>query len=82
MTYGELFRAAIEEWITSGGNVGTMVTLVNACQGTDPTARHFLFQEFVQTHAFTCGWCEGRFSIDSAGVEEEDHVLCPRCHNG
>ena len=52
VTYGELFKQALEEQIAAGGDVGRMVTLVNAYQGTDSVTRHFAFRDWLDAS----GW--------------------------
>ncbi len=78
-TYGELFKVSLEERIESGGDVGTMVTLVNTYQGSDPIAARFAFRDWVQETSFSCERCDRAFSPDSQVVVEDDFILCSRC---
>ncbi len=78
-TYGELFKASLEEQIRSGGDVGTMVTLVNIYQGSDPAAAHFAFRDWVQATPMTCERCGRGFSAYSEVIDEDYFILCPKC---
>ncbi len=77
--YRELFKAALEEWIAAGGNVGRTVSLVNMYQGYDPVGRGFAFREWVAATPFACGRCSTGFTPDLDEVTEDDEVLCVWC---
>jgi hypothetical protein len=79
VTYKELFNESLEESISSGGDVGTVVTLVNAYQNYDPTARHFAFTDWLDRESFTCSLCGKVFKSAATEVEEDQYVLCPKC---
>lgn len=79
-TYGELFQDLLEERISSGGDVGTIVTLVNAYQNHDTTARHFAFADWLDREYFICSVCGTAFKvIANNAVEETDYVVCSKC---
>ncbi len=78
-TYGELFQDLLEERISSGGDVGNIVTLVNAYQNHDPTARQFAFSDWLDAESFTCTAYGKFFKVTGNQVEEEQYVLCPKC---
>ena len=78
-TYGELFKAALEEWIESGGDVSRIVTLVNIYQGNDPVAERLEFQDWLQGSELSCELCGRTFSPDLQEVFEDDNVLCSKC---
>ncbi len=81
-SYREFFQAHLEDLIRMGGDVGQMVTLVNAYQGTDPTARHFAFHEWLQDASLACGQCGVSFKPLAEEVEEEDLIRCRWCAHG
>ena len=79
VTYKELFDESLEESISSGGDVGSIVTLVNAYQKFDLTARHFAFTDWLDKESFTCTLCGKVFKSAANEVEEDQYVLCPKC---
>jgi hypothetical protein len=81
VTYKELFDGSLEESISAGGDVGTIVTLVNAYQNQDLTAREFAFTDWLNRESFTCQLqlCGKVFKVANNEVEETDYVRCPRC---
>lgn len=81
-TYEELFREWLEELIGAGGDVSKVVTLVNVYQGTDGTARHHAFRDWLQAATLGCGRCRTAFSPPVDDVEEQDDVLCIWCRKG
>jgi DNA-directed RNA polymerase subunit RPC12/RpoP len=79
-TYGELFQESLEGLISAGGDVGTIVTLVNAYQRQDTVARHFAFEDWLDREYFICSGCGTAFKVLAHdAVEETDYVLCPKC---
>lgn len=62
-----------------GGEVGALVTLVNAYQGRDPAARAAVFRDWLENDLFLCERCWHEFRADSQEVEEDDKVLCLPC---
>ncbi|HXN41760.1 MAG TPA: hypothetical protein VN918_08240 [Myxococcaceae bacterium] len=78
-TYRERFQAELEKMIALGGDVGSLVTLVNAYQGRDPSARTVAFREWLENDLFFCERCWHEFKADAAEVDEDDKVLCSAC---
>ena len=78
-TYKELCDERLEELIGLGGDVGTIVTMVNMYQETDTIARHCEFENWVDGTSFACQRCNRAFSPDPQAVEEEDYVICSKC---
>jgi hypothetical protein len=78
-TYQERFQEELEKLIALGGEVGPLVTLVNAYQGRDPIARSLAFRDWLENDLFLCERCWHEFKADSAEVDEHDQVLCSRC---
>jgi hypothetical protein len=78
-TYRELFKAALEEQIAGGGDVGHMISLVNIYQGYDLVGRGFAFREWLATAPFACGRCSTAFTPNCDEVTEEDEALCVWC---
>jgi hypothetical protein len=79
VTYKELFDESLEENISAGGDVGSIVTLVNAYQNHDATARHFVFNDWLDRESLTCSLCAKFFKVATNEVEENQYVLCPKC---
>ncbi len=65
-----------------GGDVSRVVTLVNAYHGTDSTARHHAFRDWLQATVLACGRCSTAFSPPADDVDEDDDVLCVWCRKG
>jgi hypothetical protein len=82
MTYRELFELALKERITAGGEIGQMVRLVNAYQGSDVLARMEEFSIWLENDRFDCGRCGSAFWAASTTHSESDEVLCASCHLG
>lgn len=78
-TYRERFQEELEKLITLGGEVGPMVTLVNAYQGRDLAARASAFRDWLENDLFLRERCWHEFKVDSREVNEDDKVLCSRC---
>ncbi len=78
-TYRERFQEELEKLIALGGEVGPLVTLVNALQGRDPMARSLAFRDWLENDLFLCERCWHEFKADSRKVEEDDQVLCSPC---
>ncbi|MGH8567753.1 MAG: hypothetical protein ACREXU_06970 [Gammaproteobacteria bacterium] len=78
-TYRERFQEELETLIALGGDVGPMVTLVNAYQGRDRAARALAFQDWLANDLFLCERCWHEFKADSRAAEEDDKVLCSPC---
>jgi hypothetical protein len=78
-TYKELFNESLEESISAGGDVGTIVTLVNAYQNHDVIAHHFAFMDWINDESFTCTLYGKAFKVARDEVEESDYVVCPKC---
>lgn len=78
-TYRELFQASLEGSIGAYGEFSRVVALVNIYQGSDPVARHYAFEEWVEDASFLCRRCEEEFTPDADGLEEDAAVLCERC---
>jgi len=80
VTYGKLFDESLEGIISAGGDVGTIVNLVNAYQKTDVTNRHYVFQDWLEANAlFSCTSCGKPFAVDKYKIEEDHYVRCPKC---
>ena len=77
-TYRDMFNETLEEQIAAGGEVSSVVTVVNAYQKFDPIARQFLFQDWL-VRDFICTRCSAPFQPNPDDVEEEHYVLCRRC---
>ena len=82
VTYREIFNQALEEWIAAGGDVARTVTLVNVYQGSDPTARHFAFRDWLGTTRVPCSRCGFGFQPDPEEADEAGEVLCVWCIKG
>jgi hypothetical protein len=78
-TYRERFQDELEKLIALGGEVGPMVTLVNAYQGHDSAARALAFRDWLENDLFLCEQCWHEFKADPADVDEGDQVLCAGC---
>ncbi len=78
-SYREFFQAHLEDMIRMGGEVGQVVSLVNAYQGSDPTARHFAFREWLEEASVVCGQCGASFTPPAEEVEEDDPIRCRWC---
>jgi hypothetical protein len=78
-TYRERFQDELEKLIALGGEVGSLVTLVNAYQGRDPVARALAFRDWLENELFLCERCWHEFKADSAEVDEGGQVLCAGC---
>lgn len=81
-SYRDDFQTYLEGQIEVGGDVSTMVTLVNVYQGSDAIARQIAFREWVEATVFICALCGKHFTMAWEDVDEEDHILCPRCRRG
>jgi hypothetical protein len=79
VTYRELFEESLEESISGGGDVGSIVTLVNAYQNQDIMARHFAFTDWLDRESFSCTLCRKVFQVAANEVEEGQYVFCPKC---
>lgn len=82
MTYRERFNQALEEQIAAGGDAPRMVTLVNVYQGTDATARHFAFREWLEGASLVCGRCFMPVGAAVGEADEDAEVLCSWCRHG
>ncbi len=80
-TYKELFDGSLEEQISAGGDAGTIVTMVNADENHDPTARHFAFTDWINEKSLTCTLYGKVFRLVNNEVEEDQYVLCRKCRS-
>lgn len=78
-TYRELFQESLEESIAAYGELSQVVTLVNIYRGSDPIARHYAFEDWIDGASFACDRCGKSFTPDAGEVEEDDSVVCGRC---
>ena len=80
VTYGELFKESLEETIGAWGDVWTIINLVNVYQKTDPVARIYAFEDWLEANtSFSCSSCGKSFGVDKDGIEEQNFVLCLKC---
>jgi hypothetical protein len=79
VTYRELFNDWLVERISAGGDVGTIVMLVNVYQSQDSVARHYEFIDWLNAEPFSCALCKRIFKVTDNEIEENHHVLCPKC---
>ncbi len=78
-TYRDLFQQALEESIGAYGELSRVVTLVKVYQGSDPIARQYAFDDWVEGTSFRCGLCGRAFTPHPDEVEEYAAVFCERC---
>src|SRR5260370_22430760 len=78
-TFRDLFKDYLEMSIKQGGDVETIVDLVNAYQNQDPEARQAAFCEWLANEIFLCERCDHEFKADTRTTEEEHLVLCFGC---
>ena len=78
-TYRDRFQTELEKLIALGGDTDSVVTLVNAYQGRDPSARALVFREWLENDLFLCERCWHEFKAKPAEVDEDDKVLCSPC---
>ena len=80
VTYEKLFDESLEGIISAGGDVGTIINMVNVYQKTDVTNRHYVFQDWLEANTFfSCSSCGKPFAVDKHSIEEDYYVRCPKC---
>jgi hypothetical protein len=77
-TYEELFEEHLRSRIELGGDIGRMISCVQAYTGEDRTARLNEFRKWLETTVFQCMRC-GRSFSPSTEEPEPARVICIAC---
>jgi hypothetical protein len=77
-TFRDLFMGYLYDAIGEGGDVGTVIGLVNAYQESDLPGRRWMFRDWLEMAPFICERCGHEFKADDE-VIENNQILCARC---